>query len=136
MEGTAMEDAQGGNGGRTGTLHGQIVEERYSYYRRCQRLGRNGQQCKAPAMKGQEVCYKHEVQAETQKRRVAMREGLALPPLVDLKSVQAAIWKVAKAIANDDIDEKVASEMLHKLQNASLGLRMPKRVPLPRLPRR
>ena len=70
-------------------------------------------------MKGQDVCYKHETQSETEKRRAAMREGLALSPLVDLKSVQAAIWKVAKAIASDCIDEKTASEALHRLQNAS-----------------
>jgi hypothetical protein len=98
-------------------------EERYAYYRRCQVFRKGGQQCKAPAMKGQEVCYKHEAQADTERRRTAMRERLALPPLVDLKSVQRAIGRVAQAVAEDSIDAKMASEALHRLQNASQMLR-------------
>ena len=62
-----------------------IPEERYGYYRRCQRFRRNGQQCKAPAMKDADRCYKHQAQADIERRR---REQYTLPPLVDLKTVQ------------------------------------------------
>jgi hypothetical protein len=120
MEGTAMEDAQGGNGGRTGTLHGQIVEERYSYYRRCQRFRKNGQQCKAPAMKDTDRCYKHQEQADVERRR---RAQYTLPPLVDLKTVQRAISDVAQALWQDRIDAGYAGELLERLQAASMAMR-------------
>jgi hypothetical protein len=35
------------------------LESRYDYYRRCQALRTNGPQCKAPAMKDQNICRKH-----------------------------------------------------------------------------
>ena len=77
---------------RSEALPGQIVEERYGYYRRCQRFRRNGQQCKAPAMKGADRCYKHQEQADIERRR---REQFTLPPLVDLRTVQRTIggWR-------------------------------------------
>src|SRR5579859_7726612 len=105
---------------RTEALQGQIVEERYGYYRRCQRFRRNGQQCKAPAMKGAERCYKHQEQADIERRR---REQFTLPPLVDLKTVQREIGKVAQALIEDRIDEDYAGELLQKLERASIRLR-------------
>src|SRR6476660_7846035 len=63
-------------------------EERYAYYRRCQVFRRNGEQCKAPAMKGEPLCYKHEQEAAAERRRQNMRRSFALPPLVDFKTVQ------------------------------------------------
>ncbi|HEY2170552.1 MAG TPA: hypothetical protein VGJ30_13060 [Candidatus Angelobacter sp.] len=102
-----------------------MPEERYAYYRRCQRLGRNSKQCKAPAMKGQEICYKHEAQAGAERRRAAMRARFKLPPLKDLKTVQQAIRDVAHELIADRIDEKTAGELLDRLQRASLRLRPP-----------
>jgi hypothetical protein len=102
-----------------------MPEERYAYYRRCQRVGKNGKQCKAPAMKGQEVCYKHEAQAGAERRRAAMRESFKLPPLRDLKTVQQAIRDVAHELIADRIDEKTAGELLDRLRRASLRLRPP-----------
>jgi len=106
----------------------EALEERYAYYRRCQVFRKGGQQCKAPAMKGQEVCHKHEAKADMERRRAAMWERLALPPLVDFKSVQRAIARVAQALAEDSIDDKTASEALHRLQNAGVALRRLGRV--------
>ena len=94
---------------RSEVLQGQVVEERYGYYRRCQRFRRNGQQCKAPAMKGADRCYKHQEQADIERRR---REQFTLPPLVDLRTVQREIGKVAQALIEDRIDEDYAGELL------------------------
>jgi hypothetical protein len=99
------------------------LEERYAYYRRCQRFRKSGMQCKAPAMKGQDVCYKHEAQEETGRRRAAMRQKFALPPLADFKSVQSGIREVGKAIIDGRIDEDYAGELLNQLQNAAVALR-------------
>jgi len=115
-----MKDTHNDNGRRTAPLQGQIVEERYGYYRRCQRFRRNGQQCKAPAMKGADQCYKHQEQADIERRR---RKQFALPPLVDLKTVQRTIGDVAQALLEDRIDEDYAGELLQKLESASIRLR-------------
>jgi hypothetical protein len=91
-------------------------EERYAYYRRCQTFRSNGERCKAPAMKGERLCYKHEQQAQAQRRR----QSFTLPPLVDLKSVQGAIRDVAQAIIEGRIDDDYAGALLNRIQNASL----------------
>jgi hypothetical protein len=122
-----MEDTHDSNGGRTEALQGQIVEERYGYYRRCQRFRRNGQQCKAPAMKDTDRCYKHQEQADIERRR---RAQYTLPPLVDLKTVQRAISDVAQALWQDRIDEDYAGELLLKLEDASMALRQRAALPL------
>ncbi|HEY1527855.1 MAG TPA: hypothetical protein VGH51_16605 [Candidatus Angelobacter sp.] len=115
-----MEDSRAGDQDRSEVLQGQIVEERYGYYRRCQRFRRNGQQCKAPAMKGADRCYKHQEQADIERRR---REQFTLPSLVDLKTVQRTIWNVAQALLENRIDEDYAGELLQKLESASIRLR-------------
>ena len=115
-----MEDARVGGRDRSELLQGQIVEERYGYYRRCQRFRRNGQQCKAPAMKDADRCYKHQEQADIERRR---RAQYTLPPLVDLKTVQREIANVMQALLADSIDEDYAGELLHKLERASMALR-------------
>ena len=115
-----MEDTSASGRGQSGALQGQIVEERYGYYRRCQRFRRNGQQCKAPAMKDTDRCYKHQEQADIERRR---REQFTLPPLVDLRTVQRTIGEVAQALIEDRIDEDYAGELLQKLESASIRLR-------------
>ena len=115
-----MEDIRAGGRDRSDRLQGQIVEERYDYYRRCQRFRRNGQQCKAPAMKNTDRCYKHQEQADIERRR---REQFTLPPLVDLRTVQRTIGEVAQALLQDRIDEDYAGELLQKLESASIRLR-------------
>jgi hypothetical protein len=99
------------------------AEERYSYYRRCQHIRGNGERCKAPAMKGEALCYQHQQQAETAGRRQNMRSAFALPPLKDLKTVQLSIGEVARAIIEDRIDEDYAGELLAELDRASAALR-------------
>jgi hypothetical protein len=71
-------------------------------------------------MKDADVCYKHQEQADIERRR---RAQYTLPPLVNLATVQRAISDVAQALAQDRIDEDYAGELLHKLEEASLVLR-------------
>lgn len=125
-----MEDARAGGRDQSGMLHGQIVEERYSYYRRCQRFRKNGQQCKAPAMKDADRCYKHQEQADVERRR---RAQYTLPPLVDLKTVQRALSDVTQALWQDRIDPDYAGELLQKLERASMALRPRPAIPMKNL---
>jgi hypothetical protein len=120
LKGKRMKDAHVGNQDQTGTLHGQIVEARYGYYRRCQRFRKNGQQCKAPAMKDADVCYKHQERADMERR---WRAQYTLPPLVDLATVRRAIGDVMQALVQDRIDEDYAAGLLQKLEKASVALR-------------
>jgi len=115
-----MEDTSAGGRSQSGALQGQIVEEWYGYYRRCQRFRKNGQQCKAPAMKDADVCYKHQQRADRERR---WRAQYTLPPLVDLATVRRAIGDVMQALVQDRIDEDYAGELLQKLERASVVLR-------------
>ena len=115
-----MEETEAGDRDQCEELQGQIVEERYGYYRRCQRFRKNGQQCKAPAMKGADRCYKHQEQADIERRR---RKQFTLPPLLDLRIVQRTIGDVAQALVENRIDEDYAGELLQKLESASIRLR-------------
>jgi hypothetical protein len=58
-------------------------------------------------------CYKHQEQADVERRR---RAQFTLPPLVDLKTVQREIGNVAQALIQDRIDENYAGELLQKLE--------------------
>jgi hypothetical protein len=71
-------------------------------------------------MKDADVCYKHQEQADVERRR---RAQYTLPPLVNLATVQRAIGEGAQALAQDRIDEDYAGELLQKLEKASLLLR-------------
>src|SRR5438270_4353070 len=115
-----MEDTSAGDGGQSEALQGQIIEARYGYYRRCQRFRKNGQQCKAPAMKDADVCYKHQERADIERRR---RAQYTLAPLVDLATVRRAINDVTQALWPDRVDEDYAGELLQELERASLTLR-------------
>ena len=103
------------------------TEERYGYYRRCLTFRRNGEQCKSPAMKGDSLCYKHAQEADLEQRRQKMRQGFALPPLKDLKTVQACLGDLNRAIIEDRIDEDYAAELLQELERASMALRPTRR---------
>jgi len=115
-----MKDAQVGDQDQSRTLQGQIVEARYGYYRRCQRFRKNGQQCKAPAMKDADVCYKHQERADRERR---WRAQYTLPPLVDMATWRRAISDVTQGLWQGRIDEDYASELLQELEKASMVLR-------------
>ena len=99
------------------------LEERYAYYRRCQGLSSNGEQCKAPAMKGEPLCHQHAQETEMELRRQTMRQSFVLPPLKDMNTIQRQLGEVTKAIIEDRIDEDYAVELLARLERASAALR-------------
>ena len=99
------------------------LEERHEYYRRCQGVRENGEQCKAPAMKGEALCYKHTQEIDAERRKEAIRGSFVLPPLRDLKTVQRSLGEVANAILQGRIDEDYAAELLQELERASVALR-------------
>jgi hypothetical protein len=60
----------------------RIPEARYSYYRRCQIFRKGGEQCKAPAEKGAQICHAHAAQQATAfrrdlERRIVLAEAVA-----------------------------------------------------------
>jgi hypothetical protein len=71
-------------------------------------------------MKGADRCYKHQEQADIDRRR---RKQFTLPPLADLETIQRTIRDVAQALLEDRIDEDYAEELLQKLESASIRLR-------------
>lgn len=102
------------------------IEDRYGYYRRCRVLRRNGEQCKAPAMKGTHICYKHLEGAEMEERWKRQRQELLARPGLgfgDLRSIQRTIRAAAQAMIDGSIDFKVAGRVLLDLQTASRLLR-------------
>jgi hypothetical protein len=110
--------------------NGKAREERYAYYRRCQKIMRNGEQCRCPAEKGERVCRNHRQRVESivreqQQRfrvlaRVADARGLQSPMEVftDPRSAQMALAMVGQEVAEDTMDLKVASRLLTELQRA------------------
>lgn len=106
------------------------MEDRYAYYRRCRVLRRNGEQCKAPAMKGQHICYKHQQHAEMQERWKRQREKLLSRPglgLGDFRSIQRTISAAAQAVIDGSIDAKVAGRLMVELEMAIKLLRIAER---------
>lgn len=97
------------------------MEDRYAYYRRCRVLRRNGEQCKAPAMKGAHICYKHLQHAEMEERWKRQRQELLSRPGLgfgDFRSIQRTISAAAQAMIDDSIDLKVAGRLMVELQMA------------------
>ncbi len=98
------------------------LESRYDYYRRCRAIRMNGEQCKAPAMKDQDVCRKHAEQrakiqrGEGQRRDFARRasekqdgEDAGIPG--DGMSVQRTIRDLMQAMLDGRLDEDSAGAM-------------------------
>lgn len=99
----------------------ETQELRYAYYIRCERMKDRGGQCKAPALKGTRVCYKHRQQDEANRRREEMIRALELPRLSDARSIQAALGKIAQALIDGRIDERCARYLFHWLQTEMRG---------------
>ncbi len=106
----------------------QIATERrtpelhYAYYRRCWQFRKNGEQCKAPALKGEQICHQHAGQAATEYRRKQQRRELLSKPGLgfgDFSAIQRTIAEVAHALIEDRIDCKTAGRLAVELQSAS-----------------
>jgi hypothetical protein len=93
--------------------------ERYAYYRRCQHVRTNGEQCKAPAMKGEAICNRHAEQLESQRRRAEQRREFYARPGVGLgnpRAIQKTLNELAREIAAGRMDRKVISRVIADLQ--------------------
>jgi hypothetical protein len=96
-------------------------EARYAYYRRCQQFRRNGQQCKAPAMKGEQICHRHAEQADMKRRRAEQRREILSKPgagLGSFRAIQRTIGELAGAILAGSIDRKAAGRLMVDIQTA------------------
>lgn len=103
------------------------LEAQYDYYRRCRAQKLSGEQCKAPAMKGHDICRKHAehrekaLLAEGQRRDFAARASAnqdgkdATVILGDAKSLQGTIRDLMQAMLDGRLDEDVAGAMLDEL---------------------
>jgi hypothetical protein len=116
-------------------------EARYAYYRRCQEFHRNGEQCKAPAEKGAQVCHAHAGQRamalrRERERRVVLAEAAAVMrkkghlqcEMADLftsfNGIQVTLAVMAQALIDGRIDCKTAGRLVVNLQTMSKLLRM------------
>ncbi|HEY2392190.1 MAG TPA: hypothetical protein VGK22_13540 [Candidatus Angelobacter sp.] len=116
-------------------------EARYGYYRRCQEFRRNGEQCKAPAEKGAQICHAHAGQRamalrRERERRAVLAEAVAVMrkkgylqcEMADLftsfNGIQVTLALMAQALINGRIDCKTAGRLVVHLQTMSKLLRM------------
>jgi hypothetical protein len=114
----------------------RVPEARYSYYRRCQLFRRNGDQCKAPAEKGEAICHAHAAQQAMalrrgRERRAVLAEAVAqmrrqgrpecemADLLTDFKGIQVTLAVVSRALMHGRIDCKTAGRLLVHLQTMS-----------------
>jgi hypothetical protein len=114
----------------------RVPQARYAYYRRCQVFRRNGEQCKAPAEKGSQICYAHAGQLVTavrreRERRAVLAEAVAemrrqgkaecemADLFTDFKGIQVTLAVMARALINGRIDCKTAGQMVVHLQTCS-----------------
>lgn len=114
----------------------RVPEARYSYYRRCQVFRRNGEQCKAPAEKGSQICHAHAGQRATAFRRdlerqIVLAEAVAqmrrqgnpecemADLFTDFNGIQVTLAVVSRALIGGRIDGKTAGRLLVHLQTMS-----------------
>ena len=117
------------------------LEARYSYYRRCQVFRGNGEQCKAPAEKGTQICHTHAAQQAMAMRRERERQAVlaeavaemrrrgrlefgkhefeAKDLFMDFNGIQVTIAKMAQALIDGRIDCKTAGRLAVDLQTMS-----------------
>jgi hypothetical protein len=114
----------------------RVPEGRYSYYRRCQVFRRNGEQCKAPAENGEQICHGHAGQQATavrreRERRAVLAEAVAQMRrkgrpefeakdlFMDFNGIQVTLAVMAQALIDGRIDCKTAGRLAVGLQMAS-----------------
>ncbi len=119
-----------------GNSPSKAPEPRYAYYRRCQVFRKNGEQCKAPAEIGAQICYAHAGQLATAVRREIERRAVlaeavaemrrrgrpefeAKDLFMDFKGIQVTLAVMAQALIDGRIDCKTAGRLAVGLQMAS-----------------
>jgi hypothetical protein len=148
---------QGQHQMNTGKAVAIAPEARYAYYRRCQVFRGNGEQCKAPAEKGEQICHAHATQQATALRRERERQAVlaeavaemrwrgrlefgkhefeAKDLFTDFRGIQVTIAKMAQALIDGRIDCKTAGRLAVDLQMMSKLLWLAHRQRQKTLPR-
>jgi hypothetical protein len=96
-----------------------LITERYAYYRRCRHFRANGEQCKAPAMKGQSICNRHAEQLELERRRAEQRREFYARPGVGLGNplaIQKTLNELAREIVGGRVERRVIAGVITDLQ--------------------
>jgi hypothetical protein len=118
----------------------RVAEARYAYYRRCQEFCKNGEQCKAPAEKGSEICHAHAGQQAMAARREAERHTVleraaaemrrrtrqhhtVAEMLLSFNGIQTTLAVVAQALIDGSLSCKTAGRLLMELQGLATLLR-------------
>ncbi len=115
-------------GDRCRDIAPRAPEARYAYYRRCQQFRHNGEQCKAPAMKGESICHRHAEQVDAERRREEQWRELLARPGVGFESfaaIQRTLSELVAALFEGSIDHKTAVRLIVDIQNA---IRMQKMI--------
>jgi hypothetical protein len=129
----------------------RVPEARYAYYRRCQVFRKGGEQCKAPAEKGSQICYAHAGQLATavrreRERRAVLAEAVAqmrkrgrlecemADLFMDFKGINMTLAVMAQAVIDGRIDCKTAGRLVVQLQTVSKLLWMLHRTKTKNLP--
>jgi hypothetical protein len=116
-------------------------EATYAYYRRCQVFRKGGEQCKAPAEKGSQICYAHAGQLATavrreRERRAVLEEAVAQMRkrgrpecemgdlFTDFKGINMTLAVMAQAVIEGRVDCKTAGRLVVQLQTVSKLLRL------------
>lgn len=69
---------------------------------RCERIKRNGERCRAPAVRGRTRCRAHGGKAGAPKNnRNALKEGMFTAPMLERDRVARAYLKLAKAALSE-----------------------------------
>lgn len=119
----------------------RIPEARYAYYRRCQVFRRGGEQCKAPAEKGSQICYAHAGQLAMAVRRERERQAVLAEAVaqmrkqgrpecemadlfMDFKGINVTLAVMMQAVIDGRIDCKTAGRLVVQLQTVSKLLRI------------
>jgi len=97
---------------------------------RCRFIKADGEQCGAPALKKQRLCYFHSKTAggRTRRKKTGAESGapgsvLEMPVLEDDRAIQMAVTNICRQLLNQNIEPKVASSLLYGLQVASVAVR-------------
>jgi hypothetical protein len=112
---------------------------------KCHFIRTNGTQCKSPALKGAQLCYHHQRDAQRVRNFLQARgikdtefmhaykhlqesfnpeviESIDIPALDDAASIQVALTNLLRAICYDHITDRKAGLALFTLQQATLNL--------------
>jgi len=85
---------------------------------RCQHIRFNGQRCAAPALRGQTLCYFHDLAQDPD-----TYDQRWLPLIEDATSLQIAIARVQRFLLMDCFEFKRATALLYSLQIACMNLK-------------